>query len=74
MNPNYVPELMPHHIEETNLWKRARLLKTCKEPIWSRWNREYKRGLREQHQQAIGKQDHRPKIGDAVILKDEQKN
>ena len=73
-NPNYLPELKAHHLQETNLRKRAKYLEKCKQAMWSRWTREYVRGLREQHRRVGGEQSRHPSIGDVVIIKDEQKN
>ena len=46
---NMLPELEPHHIQETDLRKRAKYLRKCKDALWSRWTRENLRGLRERH-------------------------
>ena len=47
--PIMLPKLEPHHIQETDLRKRAKYLRKCKDALWSRWTREYLRGLRERH-------------------------
>lgn len=73
-NPNYLPQLKAHHLEERDLRKRAKYLKKCKQVMWNRWTREYIRGLREQHRQARGTQTPHPNIGDVVIIKGESKN
>jgi len=44
--PNTLPELEPHHIEDRDLRERARYLKRCKDALWSRWTSAYLRGLR----------------------------
>ena len=49
LNSNLLPELQPHHIETTDLRKRAKHLLKGKEAIWSRWTKEYLRSLRERH-------------------------
>ena len=46
---NMLPELEPHHIQETDLRKWANYLRKCKDALWSRWTREYLHGLRERH-------------------------
>ena len=74
INPNILPELKAHYLEEENLRKRAKFLKKCKETMWKRWTREYVRSLREQHRQGKGKQISYPKVGDAVIIQDEERN
>ena len=73
-NPNYLPELKAHHLEEADLRKRAKYLQKCKETMWNRWSREYIRSLRERHRRAGGAQTPHPNVGDAVIVKSEQKN
>jgi hypothetical protein len=72
INPNILPELKAHYLEETSLRKRAKFLKKCKETMWKRWTREYVRSLRERHRQCSGNQTTHPKIGDAVIVQDEK--
>ena len=47
--PNLLPELEPHYLEERSLRKRARYLKPFKEADWKRWTSEYVRFLRERH-------------------------
>ena len=74
INPNILPELKAHYLEEKNLRKRAKFLKKCKEAMWKRWTREYVRSLRERHRQEKGKQISYPKLGDAVIIQDEERN
>ena len=74
INPNYLPELKGHHLQETDLRKRAKYLAKCKQAMWSRWTREYVRSLREQHRRAGGKQTLHPNVGDVVIIRHEQKN
>ena len=74
INPNYIPELKAHHLEEKDLRKRAKHLQKCKEMMWNRRTREYIRGLREQHRRAGGSQISFPNMGDVVIVKDTQKN
>ena len=55
-NPNHLPELKAHHLEETDLRKRAKYLQKCKETMWNRWSSEYIRSLWEQHRRAGGAQ------------------
>ena len=74
INPSVIPELKPYLLEETGLRKRAKFLRKCKDTMWKRWSREYVRGLREQHRRCAGNQTSHPKIGDAVIIQDEEKN
>jgi hypothetical protein len=73
VNTTYVPEEEAHHIAEKDLRKRARFLRRCKQAVWDRWSREYVRGLREQHCQAGNKNAVHPKIGEVVIVREENK-
>ena len=54
INPNDIPEVQPHHLDDVDLRKRAKFLRKCKELMWRRWSREYVRGLRERHRQKNG--------------------
>ena len=71
--PTYIPELEKHHIEEKDLRKRAKQLLKCKQAMWNRWTREYVRGLREQHRITRPKSIQYPKVGEVVIVKEDQK-
>ena len=74
INPGQIPELEAHHLGETDLQRRAKLLKKCKEAMWKRWSREYIRSLRERHLNGSGKQSAIPRKGSAVIIQDDSKN
>ena len=74
VNPYLMPEVEPHRIKEMDLRKRAKFLRKCKQSLWKRWAREYVRGLRERHRQRIGMQTSYPKVGEVVIVWDEDKN
>ncbi|XP_044171590.1 uncharacterized protein LOC122955922 [Acropora millepora] len=64
--PNLLPELEPHHLEDRSLRKRARYLKRCKEADWKRWTREYVRFLRERHtMKHSGEESH---VGDILLI------
>ena len=43
LQPTQLPGLSPHHLQETDLRKRAKYLLRCKEAMWSRWSKEYVR-------------------------------
>ena len=74
LQPNALPELEPHNIQEYDLRKRAKYLQRCKDALWLRWTTEYLRGLRERHRlKHKGKPNH-PVKGDVVIIKSEEKN
>ena len=72
--PHMLPELKPHHIQETDLRKRAKYLRKCKDALWSRWTREYLRGLRERHRLKHEGNSSYPSKGDVVIIRSDEKN
>ena len=71
---NMLPELEPHHIQETDLRKRAKYLRKCKDALWLRWTREYLRGLRERHRLKHKGNSSYPSKGDVVIIRSDEKN
>ena len=73
INPSVLPEVDVQELEDGDLRKRARFLRKCKESMWKRWSQEYIRSLRERHKQRIGKQTSYPKIGEVVIIQDEDR-
>ena len=73
INTITLPELDTHRVEDKNLRKRARLLRSCKEMMWRRWYREYVRSLRERHRQEKGENYSHPDPGDAVIIENEER-
>ena len=46
MQPSALPELEPNHIQDYDLQNCAKYLGKCKDVVWSRWTKEYLRGLR----------------------------
>ncbi|KAL9976916.1 hypothetical protein ACROYT_G014258 [Oculina patagonica] len=72
--PTQLPELSAHHIQESDLRKRAKYLLRCKEAMWSRWSKEYVRSLRERQSKSGGEQTPHPSVGDVVIIQDESGN
>ena len=74
LQPTQLPELSPHHLQETDLRKRAKYLLRCKEAMWSRWSKEYVQSLRERHRRSGGEQTPHPSVGDVVIIQDESRN
>ena len=74
LNGNLLPELQPHHIETTDLRKRAKHLLKCKKAIWSRWTKEYLLSLRERHRAQRGAGGGAPAVGDVVIVNTEDKS
>ena len=72
---NFVPSVESSHlIPKGDLRKRFRYISRCKDYVWNRWTREYVKGLRERHNLKYGKNSKKPKIGDVVIIKGDEKN
>ena len=46
---NILPETVVADIKDTELCKRAKHLRRCKNVLWSRWTTEYVTGLRDRH-------------------------
>ena len=70
----FAPELAAHHLEDTDLRKRAKYLFKCKEAIWRRWLNEYLRSLRERHNLKHKNTSFAVEIGDVVIIQSEERN
>ena len=71
---NTIPQLEPHNIDDGDLRKRAKYLQRCKEAVWRRWTKEYLRALRERHNLKHGTKLVTPKVGDVVIVKNDERN
>ena len=71
---NLIPEQEPCQEADVNLRKRARYLKSCKDSLWKRWSKEYLNALRERHNLNQGKKRFEVSVGDAVLIKAEEKN
>ena len=69
-----LPEQEAWRIEDNDLRKRAKFLKTCKDGLWRRWQREYLTALRERHNLTHKTSRHHLKEGDVVIVKSDSKN
>lgn len=74
LQPNQIPELEAHRIQEPDLRRRARCLSRIKDAMWSRWSKEYIRSLREKHRLQGEKEIQSPVIGEMVIIKGDEKN
>ena len=74
LQPNQMPELEAHHIQEPDLRRRARCLSRTKDAMWARWSKEYVRSLRERHHLQGEKKIKSPEIGEMVIIKGDEKN
>lgn len=70
---NVVPEIGCHNIEDGDLRKRARFLRSVKNHLWNRWQREYLTSLRQRYQGRTRSKSH-PSEGDIVLIKGEEKN
>ena len=73
IQPNVLPELEPKHIQDYDLRKRAKYLSKCKDAVWSRWTKEYLRGLCERHRLKCKGDSTHPAKGDVVIIKSDDK-
>ena len=71
---NALPELQPHHCDDSDLRKRAKYLRRCKETMWRRWSNEYLRGLRERHNLKYQGKPSSLAVGDVVIIKSQDKS
>ena len=72
--PNVLPELEPHHLEDRDLRKRAEYLRRSKEAVWKRWTGEHVKGLRERHSLNNSGKTHTPSVGEVVLIKSDDKN
>ena len=63
----HLPEEQTWHIPDKDLRRRARFLQTCKDHMWTRWQREYLTALRERHNLFHKTANHKVKVGDAVM-------
>ena len=61
-------------IRDPDLRKRVKYLKTCKDNLWKWWKREYLSALREYHNLTHKEAKFKPKVGDVVIIKTDNKN
>ena len=58
---------------ENKLLKRFRYLAKKKRHYWSRWRREYLVDLREHHKVSKRKNDPKAKVGDVVLVEEDNK-
>ena len=73
-NSNYLPELVPYHLEDEDLKKRAKFLQKSKDTMWRRWTSEYLRALRERHRLKHHNGESHLAVGDVVIIKSTERN
>jgi hypothetical protein len=69
-----LPEEEPWRVEERELRKRAKYILECKNKLWRRWRKEYLVALRERHNMAHKASKFRPKPGDVVLVRSDNKN
>ena len=69
-----LPEEEPWRVEERELRKRAKYILECKNKLWRRWRKEYLVALRERHNMAHKASKFRPKSGDVVLVRSDNKN
>ncbi len=69
-----LPKMETWRIAEQDLRKRAKFLKSRKDSLWRRWQREHLRALRERHNLTHKVSKIQPKESDVVIVKTESKN
>lgn len=71
---NQLPEEETWRITDQDIRRRAKYLRTCKDKMWSQWQREYLTALRERHNLTHTVSKFQPKKGDVVIVKTDSKN
>ena len=72
--PNLLPEREDRHINESDLRKRAKYLRRCKDVLWGRWSSEYLKGLRERHNLQHNTKQLALDTGDVVVIKADERN
>ena len=60
--------------DNTNLLKRQRYIKHCKQAAWNRWKNDYPRALRKRHDMKHKSSKKELKQGDISIIKSDEKN
>ena len=69
---NQLPEEQTWKITDRDIRRRAKYLRTCKDTMWGRWQREYLTALRKTQSDAR-RPSSNPKKGDVIILKTDNK-
>ena len=70
---NQLPEQQAWR-EDLNLRRQAKYLKTCKDQMWNRWQREYLTALRERHNLLHKTTNYHVRVGDTVLVRSDSKN
>ena len=73
-NRTHCHELESNHIQDYDLCECPKYLSKCKDTVWSRWTKEYLRGLHERHHLKRKGDSTHPAKGDVVIIKSDDKN
>ena len=60
--------------EDCDLKKRAKYIPSCKDRVWSRWKKDYLRGLKEQHNFIQNSKELKLREGGVVIIRGDKKN
>ena len=71
---NQLPEQKAYHQEDGALRKRPKFLKKYKQALWSRWTKEYMRGLRDRHNMKKRSESCSLTKGDVVIIRGDEKD
>ena len=71
---NRLPEQEYWREENTDLRKRVKYLRSCKDALWRRWTSEYLKALRERHNCQRDDKRQPLKVGEVVIVRAEEKN
>ena len=69
-----LPEQPAWQIKDKDLRRRTKFLKSCKDQLWNRWQREYLTSLRERHNLVHKGANYQVEAGDAVIVRSDNKN
>ena len=69
-----LPEQPAWKVKGKNLKRRSKFLKSCKDQLWNRWQRDYLTSLRERHNLVHKVAKYQVEVGDAVIVRSENKN
>ena len=71
---NFVPQEGNDMVDDPDLRKRAKYLRSCKDKVWSRWTKEYLKLLRERHNLKHKTRELLLNVGDVVIIRSDEKN
>ena len=68
------PDAAPYESQSETMKKWYKHIKQCKEALWKRWKHEYLVALREKHNLKHKDKTFKINVGDAVMIKGEDKN